>query len=115
MQMSFLTCEINKHQSISDKNLFSVLIATSSCCLYWAYSVEKLALLRALWTGSIYLLIGRLIAMMGPRQEAQSALFYEFSIEGHVPQNHLLRKKVEMLFAHLKQILKLDRLRLRGP
>ena len=25
------------------------------------------------------------------------------------------RKKVEMLFAHLKQILKLDRLRLRGP
>jgi transposase len=29
--------------------------------------------------------------MMGPRQEAQSALFYEFSIEGHVPQDHLLR------------------------
>jgi hypothetical protein len=26
-----------------------------------------------------------------------------------------LRKKVEMLFAHLKLILKLDRLRLRGP
>ena len=26
-----------------------------------------------------------------------------------------LRKKVEMLFAHLKRILKLDRLRLRGP
>lgn len=26
-----------------------------------------------------------------------------------------LRKKVEMLFAHLKCILKLDRLRLRGP
>ena len=25
------------------------------------------------------------------------------------------RKKVEMLIAHLKQILKLDRLRLRGP
>ncbi len=25
------------------------------------------------------------------------------------------RKKVEMLFAHLKSILKLDRLRLRGP
>lgn len=25
------------------------------------------------------------------------------------------RKKVEMLFAHLKPILKLDRLRLRGP
>jgi hypothetical protein len=26
-----------------------------------------------------------------------------------------LRKKVEMLFAHLKRILKIDRLRLRGP
>ena len=26
-----------------------------------------------------------------------------------------MRKKVEMLFAHLKRILKLDRLRLRGP
>ena len=25
------------------------------------------------------------------------------------------RKKVEMLFAHLKRILKLDKLRLRGP
>ena len=25
------------------------------------------------------------------------------------------RKKIEMLFAHLKHILKLDRLRLRGP
>ena len=29
--------------------------------------------------------------MMGPKQEAQSALFYEFSIEDHVPQDHLLR------------------------
>ena len=29
--------------------------------------------------------------MMGPRQEAQPALFYEFSLEGHVPQDHLLR------------------------
>ena len=28
--------------------------------------------------------------MMGPRQEAQSALFYEFSIEDHVPKDHLL-------------------------
>ena len=26
-----------------------------------------------------------------------------------------LRKKVEMLFAHLKHILKIDQLRLRGP
>ncbi len=29
--------------------------------------------------------------MMGPRQEAQSSLFYEFSMENHVPQDHLLR------------------------
>ena len=28
---------------------------------------------------------------MGPRQEAQPALFYEFSLEDHVPQDHLLR------------------------
>jgi len=33
--------------------------------------------------------------------------------EGRTSQR--LRKKVEMLFAHLKRILKLDRLRLRGP
>ncbi len=31
------------------------------------------------------------MAMMGPKQEAQGALFYEFSIEHHVPQDHLLR------------------------
>ena len=35
------------------------------------------------------------------------------SCEGQVSRR--LRKKVEMLFAHLKRILKLDRLRLRGP
>jgi Transposase DDE domain len=35
------------------------------------------------------------------------------SREGQVSRR--LRKKVEMLFAHLKRILKLDRLRLRGP
>jgi transposase len=31
------------------------------------------------------------MAMMGPRQEAQAALFYEFSIEDHVPADHFLR------------------------
>ena len=31
--------------------------------------------------------------MLGPRQEAQAALFYEFSLEDHVPQNHLLRSQ----------------------
>lgn len=29
--------------------------------------------------------------MMGPRQESQAALFYEFCLEDHVPQDHLLR------------------------
>ena len=29
--------------------------------------------------------------MMGSRQEAQAALFYEFSLEDHVPRDHLLR------------------------
>ena len=29
--------------------------------------------------------------MMGPRQVAQAALFYEFCLEDHVPQDHLLR------------------------
>ncbi len=29
--------------------------------------------------------------MMGPKQEAQAALFYEYSLEDHVPQDHLLR------------------------
>ena len=35
------------------------------------------------------------------------------SWEGRVSRR--LRKKIEMLFAHLKRILKLDRLRIRGP
>ncbi|UES60175.1 transposase (plasmid) [Roseibium aggregatum] len=29
--------------------------------------------------------------MMGPRQEAQASLFYKFSIDDHVPKDHLLR------------------------
>jgi transposase len=32
------------------------------------------------------------LAMMGPRHVAQGALFDEFSIEGHVPSDHLLRR-----------------------
>ncbi len=28
--------------------------------------------------------------MMGPKQEAQAALFDEFSLEDHVPKDHLL-------------------------
>ena len=29
--------------------------------------------------------------MMGSRQDAQAVLFYDFSLEEHVPQDHLLR------------------------
>jgi len=29
--------------------------------------------------------------MMGPRQEAQPALFYEFLLEDYIPMDHLLR------------------------
>jgi hypothetical protein len=29
--------------------------------------------------------------MMGERRLGQDALFYEFSLERHVPENHLLR------------------------
>ena len=29
--------------------------------------------------------------MMGPRQVAQSSLFYEFSLDAHVPDDHVLR------------------------
>ena len=29
--------------------------------------------------------------MMGPRQVEQAALFYEFSLERHIPADHLLR------------------------
>ena len=44
--------------------------------------------------------------MMGERRVDQTALFYEFSLEGHVPANHLLRSidrfvELEGLRAHL--------------
>ena len=43
--------------------------------------------------------------------------FCGLGLDGAVPDqaSRCQRKKVEMLFAHLKRILKLDRLRLRGP
>jgi hypothetical protein len=47
--------------------------------------------------------------MKAPATGAQIAS----SWEGHTARR--LRKKVEMLSAHLKRILRLDRLRLRGP
>ena len=34
--------------------------------------------------------------MIGPKQEPQAALFYEFSLEEHVPQDHMIRKTPEL-------------------
>jgi len=31
------------------------------------------------------------LAMMGPKQKTQATLFYEFSLNDHVPQDHLPR------------------------
>ena len=62
--------------------------------------------------------------MMGERRVMQEALFYGFSLERHVraiakTEAYTVscreRKEVEMLFAHRKRILRLGRLRLRGP
>jgi hypothetical protein len=44
--------------------------------------------------------------MMGSRQLAQGALFYEFSLEDHVPPDHLLRGIAR--FVDLGDIRKLD-------
>lgn len=35
--------------------------------------------------------------MLGPKQEAQGALFHEFSIDHHVPQDHLLSSIVRFV------------------
>jgi hypothetical protein len=37
------------------------------------------------------------------------------SLNSQAPQRSSSRKRVEMLFAHLKRFLRLGRLRLRGP
>jgi hypothetical protein len=46
---------------------------------------------------------------------AEGGLAYEIMAGRDGRASKRQRKKVEMLFAHLKRILKLDRLRLRGP
>jgi transposase len=46
---------------------------------------------RKEFADSLGLVGGRPEAMMGPRQIDQAALFYEFSLERHVPATHLLR------------------------
>ena len=52
-----------------------------------------------------------------PRSIHESArdMARQIAKSGEGRMSRRLRKKVEMLFAHLKRILKLDRLRLRGP
>ena len=41
--------------------------------------------------------------MMGPRQVEQGALFYNFSIDGHVPADHLLRS-IDRFIVHYVRI-----------
>jgi len=44
--------------------------------------------------------------MLGPRQVMQEALFYEFSLEGHVPPDHLLRRIDALMdFSEVRQHL----------
>ena len=47
--------------------------------------------------------------------EGARDLARELSLTDAYVESQKRRKKVEMLFAHLKRIMKLDRLRLRGP
>lgn len=56
-----------------------------------AYSVEKLHLFGGITPDSLHLWQVECATMMGLRQDAQSALFYEFSMESHVPADHMLR------------------------
>lgn len=38
--------------------------------------------------------------MLGPQQVMQEELFYEFSLEGHVPDAHLLRRINALISRH---------------
>jgi len=55
---------------------------------------------------SVPLSMGRAKSMMGDRQVVQGALFYEFSLERHVPADHVLRaidRQVELSAQMLRQ------------
>jgi hypothetical protein len=54
-------------------------------------------------------------ARLPDRSTRARALARDIATTGAYLMSRHQRKKVEMLFAHLKRILKLDRLRLRGP
>jgi hypothetical protein len=59
--------------------------------LLWTNCVEKLRLIAAPGADSLLLGAGD-SSMMGERRVMQEALFYGFSLERRVPDNHLLRK-----------------------
>ena len=58
---------------------------------FWADFVETRLLKPKEIADSFSLSGWRFESMMGPRQVDQAALFYEFSLERHVPAGHLLR------------------------
>jgi hypothetical protein len=53
--------------------------------------VLKNPLLKPREIADSFPLVVEIESMMGPRQVDQAALFYEFSLERHVPATHLLR------------------------
>ena len=53
--------------------------------------------------------------VLRPIYEGARNLARKLSLTDAYVDSQRRRKKVEMLFAHLKRIMKLDRLRLRGP
>ena len=58
-------------------------------CL-WQILLKNSLLKRSAITDSISV-SAEAESMMGPQQTDQAALFYEFSLERHVPASHLLR------------------------
>lgn len=54
--------------------------------------------------------------MMGERRSGQGALFYEFSLEAHVPADHLLRRIDQLIdFSEVARNWRLITARRAGP
>lgn len=75
----------------SDPRLFREMLCGARMASKGAYSVEKLLLNWVPIADASPRMIRAGTAMFGPKKEAQGAWFYAFSIEGHVPQDNLLR------------------------
>ena len=60
----------------------------NDCC--WRI-VLKNSVLKPTIIADSFCPVGGIESMIGPRQVDQAALFYEFSLERHVPATHLLR------------------------